>query len=91
MSPGATIMPGVNIGTGAVIGSGAVVTKNVGPYEIAVGVPAKVIKKRFPDATIEALLASAWWNWDRAMLEERFKDLYDVNLFIEKYCKRTVA
>ena len=55
---GAVIMPGVNIGTGAIIGSGAVVTKDVGPYEIAVGVAAKVIKKRFDDATIQKLLAS---------------------------------
>ena len=44
---GAVIMPGVNIGTGAVIGSAAVMTKDVAPYEVAVGVPARAIKKRF--------------------------------------------
>jgi phosphonate metabolism protein (transferase hexapeptide repeat family) len=81
----ATIMPGVNIGTGAIIGSGAVVTKDVGPYEIAVGVPAKVIKKRFDDETIEKLLASEWWNWDRETLEKNFKDLFDVPSFLDKY------
>src|SRR5579863_483115 len=53
---GAVIMPGVSIGTGAVIGSGAVVTKDVGPYQVAVGVAARVIKQRFPDAVVEQLL-----------------------------------
>lgn len=82
---GAIVMPGVTVGTGAVIGSGAVVTKDVGPYEVAVGVAAKVIKKRFPDDVIEKLLAIAWWDWDRQTLVERFSDLLDVPSFIEKY------
>jgi phosphonate metabolism protein (transferase hexapeptide repeat family) len=81
----AIIMPGVNIGTGAVIGSGAVVTKDVEPYAIAVGVPARVIRKRFDDATIEKLLRIAWWNWDRATLEEHFEELNDVNAFVEHH------
>ena len=83
---GAIIMPGVSIGTGAIIGSGAVVTKDVGPYEIAVGVAAKVIKKRFDDATIEKLLASEWWNWDRETLEANFNDLLELDTFLNKYC-----
>lgn len=83
---GAVIMPGVSIGTGAIIGSGAIVTKDVGPYEIAVGVAAKVIKKRFDDATIEKLLASEWWNWDRETLEQNFNDLLNLEAFIDKYC-----
>lgn len=82
---GATIMPGVTIGTGAVVGAGAVVTKEVAPYEIVAGVPAKVIRKRFSEKTIEKLLYISWWNWDRKMLEERFADLYDLNVFLEKY------
>jgi len=82
---GAIIMPGVQIGTGAVIGSGAVVTKHVGPYEVAVGVAATVIKKRFPDEVIDKLLAIAWWDWDRPTLEARFHDLLDVPSFLEKY------
>ncbi len=82
---GATIMPGVQVGIGAVIGAGAVVTKNIGDYEVAVGVPARVIKKRFPDDVIEKLLSSAWWDWDRQTLEERFYDLMDLNLFLDKY------
>jgi phosphonate metabolism protein (transferase hexapeptide repeat family) len=83
---GVIVMPGVSIGTGAIIGSGAVVTKDVGPYEIAVGVAAKVIKKRFDDATIEKLLASEWWNWDRETLENNFSDLLDMDTFLNKHC-----
>lgn len=85
---GAVIMPGVSIGHGAVIGSGAVVTKDVGNYEVAVGVPAKVIKKRFTDQQIEKLLDISYWNWDRATLEERFEELFDLESFIEKYYKK---
>jgi hypothetical protein len=83
---GAVIMPGVKIGTGAVIGSGAVVTKDIGPYEVAVGVPAKVIKKRFDDKVIEKLLASEWWEWDRETLEQNFTDMLDLDVFLNKYC-----
>lgn len=84
---GAIIMPGVSIGTGAVIGSGAVVTKDVPPYMIAVGVPAKPIKERFPKEIAEKLLEIAWWEWDRATLEERFEELNDVRQFVDKYGK----
>lgn len=82
---GAIIMPGVKVGIGAIIGSGAVVTKDVGDYEVAVGVPAKVIKRRFPEDISEKLKKIAWWDWDRKMLEERFKDLLDLDVFLEKY------
>jgi len=82
---GAVIMPGVSIGTGAVIGSGSIVTKDVGPYEVAVGAAAKVIKKRFDDPVIERLLESRWWNWDRPTLEERFEDLLNLDTFLHKY------
>ncbi|TDX00840.1 DapH/DapD/GlmU-related protein [Dinghuibacter silviterrae] len=82
---GAVIMPGVTIGTGAIVGSGAVVTKDIGPYQVAVGVSAKVIKQRFPDPIVERLLESHWWEWDRATLEERFEDLLDLETFLKKY------
>ncbi|MGH7945933.1 MAG: acetyltransferase [Opitutaceae bacterium] len=82
---GATVIAGKRIGTGAVVGSGAVVTKDIPPYAIAVGVPAKVIKFRFPPDVVEKLMAIAWWDWDRTTLVERFKDLLDLDGFIQKY------
>lgn len=54
----------------------------------SVKMPARTIKKRFSDETIEKLLETAWWNWDRQTLVERFKDLLDMDLFVEKYCSR---
>lgn len=57
------IKNGVVIGDGAVVGAGAVVTKDVAPYSIVVGVPAKFIKYRFPQNEIVALLDLKWWNW----------------------------
>ena len=82
---GAVVMPGVSIGVGAVVGSQAVVTKDVDPYAVVAGVPAKPIKKRFDDATIDKLLSIEWWDWDRSCLEERFADLLSVEQFLEKY------
>jgi chloramphenicol O-acetyltransferase type B len=57
------IMPGLKIADGAVIGARSLVTKDVGPYEIWGGNPAKLIKKRFSDEDIEKLLQIKWWNW----------------------------
>ena len=65
----AIIMAGVTISDGAIIASRAVVTKDVEPYAIVGGVPAKMIKRRFSDSTIPALLEIKWWDWpqDRIM------------------------
>ncbi|WP_408008183.1 DapH/DapD/GlmU-related protein [Pseudalkalibacillus sp. A8] len=80
---GAVIMPGVSIGTGAVIGAGAVVTKDIPPYMIAVGIPAKPLRERFPKDIAEKLLQIEWWNWSREKLEKHFRDLQDLERFIE--------
>ncbi|KAF5073722.1 Virginiamycin A acetyltransferase [anaerobic digester metagenome] len=59
----AVILSGVHIGDGAIIGTRAVVTKDVPPYTVVGGIPAKEIKKRYHEDTIEKLLAIGWWNW----------------------------
>ncbi|MFC5734289.1 CatB-related O-acetyltransferase [Cytobacillus gottheilii] len=64
ISSNVSILAGVKIGTGAIIGAGSVVTKDIPPYAIAVGAPAKVIKYRFDESTIERLLNSRWWEKD---------------------------
>lgn len=66
---GAQISGGVQIGTGAVIGMGAVVTKDVMPYSIVGGVPAKHIRFRFSESTVQHLLQSEWWAWDEKVLK----------------------
>lgn len=65
-----TILSGVNIGDGAVIGAGAVVTRNIPPYAIAAGNPARVIKFRLDEATIERLLGLQWWSWAHERIEK---------------------
>lgn len=72
------ITEGVHVGDGAVIGAGAVVTKDVRPYEIVGGVPAKHIKWRFESDVIEHLQRVAWWNWGRNKVLEEL-DLLDVD------------
>ncbi len=66
----ATIMSGVTIGTGAVIGAKAVVAKDVAPYAIVVGSPAREVRKRFDEDTVAFLLKLQWWEWDDETIEE---------------------
>ncbi len=66
----AMIMPGVTIGDGAVIGSRALVTKDVSPYNVVGGNPAKLIRQRFSENEIDMLLEIKWWDWDENKLSE---------------------
>jgi virginiamycin A acetyltransferase len=70
-----TVMPGVHIGDGAIIAANSVVTKDVLPYHIVGGNPAKIIRKRFDDELIENLLELQWWNLDPKTLFDNMKAL----------------
>ncbi len=74
---GATIMPGVNIGDGAIIATKSVVTKNVEPYSIVGGNPAKEIRKRFSDEVINQLVEISWWDWPIEKITENVQILTD--------------
>lgn len=65
----ALILDGINIGTGAIIAAGSVVTKNVAPYEVVGGVPARLIRKRFDETTIDFLLNTQWWDEEPEILK----------------------
>jgi phosphonate metabolism protein (transferase hexapeptide repeat family) len=82
-----TVMGGVTIGNGAVIGSGAIVTKDIPPFAIAVGNPAKVIKYRFDEKIIEKLEEIKWWDWDYEKIKSSIDEFNDIETFIEKYGK----
>jgi len=84
----ATILSGVKIGHGAVIANSAVVTKDVPPYAVVAGNPAKLVKMRFDDNTISKLLESQWWDLEESNLKKLLPYLLstDINAFIEK-CK----
>lgn len=84
---GAVIMPGVRIGHGAIIGSNAVVTKDVADFAIAVGVPAKTIRQRFPDDIAGRMMALAWWDWPHDKLRTALPDFRRLGAaaFIEQY------
>jgi hypothetical protein len=84
---GATVLPGVTVGDGAVIGAGAVVSREVAPYTIVGGVPAKLIRERFPKPVAERMQALAWWDWDHDRLFAALDDFrhMDVEDFLQKH------
>jgi len=81
-----TILSGIKIGDGAVVAAGSIVTRDVEPYTVVAGNPAKPIKKRFNDYEIQKLLELAWWNWDDKKVTSNLKLLTSKNIYdlIEK-------
>lgn len=86
---GAIVLAGRSIGTGAVIAAGAVVTKDVAPYAIVAGNPARVIRARFPDAIAVRLQRLAWWDWSHARLQAALPDFQAIS--IERFLDRHEA
>jgi hypothetical protein len=90
---GAIVLPGRSIGTGAVIAGGAVVTKDVAPYTIVAGNPARPVRRRFPEAIEERLLRLAWWDWDHEALRLALPDFrkFGIEEFLDKYEAASLA
>ena len=84
IAAGVSILRGVTVGDGAVVGAGAVVTRDVEPYTIVAGVPAKKIGQRCSDELIEELLALKWWDWPKEIIKD------NIYLFNEELSKDTI-
>ncbi|WP_136637344.1 chloramphenicol acetyltransferase [Pseudooceanicola onchidii] len=84
---GCMVKPEVTVGDGAVVASGAVVTKDVDPYTIVAGTPARVLRRRQPVGIADRLVALAWWDWDHARLRGALADfrVLGAEAFLEKY------
>lgn len=76
----AVIMQGVHVGDGAIIGTRAVVTKDVPPYTIVGGIPAKEIRKRFSEDIIAKLIKLQWWNWDDETVQKHLHNIMNANV-----------
>jgi len=78
-------MEGITIGNGAIIGAGTIVTKNIEPYTINVGIPAKTLRYRFDKKYIEFLLEFKWWDKDILWLKEHAEYFINIKEFYEKF------
>ncbi len=79
------IMSGVKVGDGAMVAAGSVVTKDVPPFAMVAGNPARIKYFRFNKGIIKKLLNIKWWNWDLGLIKERIEDFKDINKLIKKY------
>lgn len=84
---GAMILSGVTIGDGAIVGARAVVSRDVPPYAVVVGNPARQVKMRFPDEIVAALMKIQWWHWPEPVIRERIDELSggSVEDFVARY------
>lgn len=78
------IKAGIRVGNGAIIGMGSIVTKDVEPYSIIAGVPAKKIRDRFSEENKKALLDTKWWEWSDEIIEKCSDNINDVQKFLDK-------
>lgn len=81
----AYVLSGVTVGDGAIVAAYSVVTKNVPPFALVAGNPAKIKKYRFPKEIREKLLKIKWWDWEVETVKERIGDFLDIDTFVKKY------
>ena len=84
----AKILEGVTLNNGCIVGAYSIVTKDVPPFAIVAGNPARLIRYRFEEEIIDKLQKIQWWNWSMHDVRKRLLDFLDINVFIEKYEKR---